>query len=65
MKKNVGTIDRLIRVFAALVLGVMVFVGNLNGLLSVIIGIIAIILLFTGIVGWCGLYTICGISTKK
>jgi hypothetical protein len=64
MKINEGTIDRAIRgVVGAilLVVGLVVVKGTLGIVLDVLGGI----LLVTGIVGFCPLYTLFGISTCK
>lgn len=62
-EKNVGTIDRVIRIILGLVL-VMIFALNLVAppwsYLVVLIGIIA---LATGILGTCGLYSLMGMNT--
>jgi len=64
MKQNESTTDREIRVIIGIVAfaaGRFVFTGTISTVLFVI-GAIAII---TGIIGFCGLYAILGISTKK
>jgi uncharacterized membrane protein len=65
MTKNVGTIDRVIRVVLAIVLGYLYFSGTVTGALGIILLIIGIILLFTGLIGFCALYKPLGISTCK
>lgn len=65
MTKNVGTIDRVIRVVLAIVLGYLYFSGTVTGALGIILLIIGVILLFTGLVGFCALYKPLGISTCK
>lgn len=60
MKKNVGKTDRILRV----VLGVAVVV--LASVLKVWwLTILGAAVIFTGIVGWCGLYSLFGINTCK
>jgi endonuclease-3 len=44
---------------------VLLFAGVLKGALVIILGIIAIILFVTSVIGFCPLYVIFGISTKK
>jgi len=65
MKKNVGNIDRVIRILTALVVAVMMLTGTLTGTLALILGIVAAIFLVTGFVSICPLYILLGISTKK
>jgi hypothetical protein len=60
--KNVGSIDRLVRI----VIGAALFYGALAVLsapLSYLAGIVGIALLFTAAFGTCTLYTLLGIST--
>jgi len=60
MKRNVGLIDRVIRVVAGLaILSLLYF---LDGSLR-FVGLIGIIPLATGLIGYCHLYSILGIST--
>lgn len=60
MEKNVGGVDRVIRIIAALVLfGIGLGTGWW------ILHLLAIIVLLTAIFGWCGLYTLLKINTCK
>lgn len=63
MKKNIGTTDTVIRVIIAILIAVFYLSGMISGTAAIILGIIALILLVTGLAGWCGLYTIFGINT--
>jgi hypothetical protein len=56
MKKNVGTIDRSIRIIAGLALLGLAATGKMWGL-------IGIVPLLTGIIGWCPPYQLLGINT--
>ena len=58
-KKNVGKIDRVIRVVVGIIL-----VGNVFYALQHPIGWLGVILIVTGIVGTCPLYSIIGINTR-
>lgn len=63
MKKNLGTADRTIRVLAAVVIGILVLTGQLSGTMAWVLGILAIVLLLTGVVAFCPLYFLSKIST--
>lgn len=63
MKRNVGTIDRVIRVVIALVIGGLYVTGQISGTAAVILGILALIFLVTGLAGSCPLYAALGLST--
>jgi hypothetical protein len=65
MNKNMGAIDRLIRLIIGVVLAILVIAKAVTGVGAVIIGIVAIILLATGIFGFCGLYVPLKVSTLK
>jgi len=59
MKKNVGGIDRVIRIVLGIVIiGLGIYFKNW-------LGIIGVILLLTGLISWCGLYKVFGINTCK
>jgi predicted RND superfamily exporter protein len=60
MKKNVGTTDRIIRITVGII-GLIIALVYKN----LFIGIVSIIVLLTGIIGFCGLYTLFGINTCK
>jgi len=64
MKNNMGTADRLIRVLAAVVVGVLYLAGLISGTLAIILGFLAGIFLLTSFASFCPLYLPCKISTK-
>ena len=59
MKKNMGTTDKTVRIIIGLFLIVW---GIFNSKLWIIIGLIPLI---TGLINYCPLYTLLGISTNK
>lgn len=69
MKRNEGTLDRIIRI----VLGVILLAvgiggcvwGCVTGALLWVLIIVGAIALVTGLIGWCGLYALLGWSTCK
>jgi hypothetical protein len=65
MKTNESGADRLIRIIAGIVLFMLGWGILKNNLLGIIFDILGIILFVTGITGFCGLYKLLGISTKK
>lgn len=64
MKKNMGTVDRVLRVLIAVVVGVLYLTGQITGTAAIILGIVAGIFLLTGFVGFCPLYAPFRISTR-
>lgn len=65
MVKNMSNTDRLIRLGVAIVIGILVLVGALKGAAAIILGILALVLLATALVGTCPLYTLVKFTTKK
>jgi amino acid transporter len=63
MKKNMGTIDRVIRVLLAILVGILYLTGNISGIAAIILGIFAIAFIVTSLIGFCPLYVPLHIST--
>ena len=63
MKKNMGNIDRGIRVVAAVLVAVLYFTNVISGTVAIILGAVAAIFLLTSVVGFCPLYAPLGLST--
>ena len=60
MQKNVGGIDRVLRIIIGIALISLVFVGPQTPW-----GWIGVIPLATALIGWCPLYSLFGIKTCK
>ncbi|MFH1025260.1 MAG: DUF2892 domain-containing protein [Nitrospirota bacterium] len=65
MKKNMGTIDRIIRLALAVVIIVLYLTGIVPGVIGIILIVIALIFAVTSFIGFCPLYTLLKISTCK
>jgi hypothetical protein len=65
MKKNEGTIDRIVRIIAGAIGVVSALIIGLKSGVGIVVGIIGLLLLGTGVIGFCWLYTPLGISTRK
>ncbi len=63
MTPNEGTLDRVIRFVLALVL--FYFALQAQGPWNWILGLLGVVLLFTAITGFCALYRLLGISTRR
>ncbi len=63
MKKNVGNLDRIIRVLVAVVCAVLYFTGTVEGVWGIVLLVVGAAMLLTAAVGFCGLYTLLGVST--
>jgi hypothetical protein len=64
MKINEGTIDRTIRGVVGVIL-LIVGLVVVKGTIGIVLDVLGGILLVTGIVGFCPLYTLFGVSTCK
>lgn len=68
MKKNMGNLDKMLRVIIAAIVGGLVYTGTVTGTLAIVLMVVAGIFVLTSIVGTCPLYLPFGIktcSTKK
>jgi hypothetical protein len=65
MKKNMGTVDKVIRVLVAVIILVLYFTHVVSGTLAVILLIIAGVFIVTSLLGFCPLYLLLGLSTRK
>jgi hypothetical protein len=65
MKKNMGMVDRGIRVALALVVAILYFSGQISGVAAIVLGVLAVIFLLTSALGFCPLYLPFNISTDK
>ncbi|VVC04950.1 Uncharacterised protein [Candidatus Burarchaeum australiense] len=64
LEKNLGGLDRAVRIAVGLVFAVLV-PGQENETVKILFGLIAFVGLVTGIVGHCTLYSVLGWSTRK
>lgn len=65
MKKNMGTIDRVIRTVVVLAIVVLYFTGQISGTLAIVLGIVAAAFLVTSFFSWCPAYALLDLSTRK
>jgi len=65
MKKNLGKIDKVIRVLIAVVVVALYFAQVISGTLAVILLILSGILVVTTFIDFCPIYYALGLSTRK
>lgn len=65
MTRNIGTVDKAVRITAAALLGIGIGMGWISGPAAWALGAVAVTLVGTSVVSFCGLYTILGINTCK
>lgn len=64
MKKNMGTIDRALRVVAALAVGVLWYLGVISGTVAIVLGVLAVVFVLTSLISFCPLYLPFGLTTR-
>ncbi len=65
MKTNMGSIDKIIRVIVSILLVILFSTDVIQGTMGWVVIAIAAVFTLTSIVGYCPIYSIFGISTKK
>lgn len=65
MKANESSLDRIIRVIAGIVLLALYFTGTVTGGLGIVLIVLGAVALLTGAVGFCPLYAVLKINTKR
>jgi hypothetical protein len=63
MKKNMGSVDRIVRIVLAIVFGVLFFTNVVTGTLGIILLVLGVVFLLTSVVSFCPLYLPFGLST--
>ena len=65
MKKNMGGMDRFLRLIIALAVSALSYFGVISGTLATVLLILAGIFVLTSLVSFCPLYTLFGVNTCK
>lgn len=65
MKKNMGTIDKVIRILVAATIAILFFAHLITGTLAIILVALAVIFVLTSLISFCPLYLPFGINTGK
>jgi len=63
MKKNMGTIDKVVRVIIAAIIAILYFTNVLTGTLGIVLLILAGVFVLTSLISFCPIYRIFGLST--
>lgn len=63
MKKNMGNIDKIVRILIALVIAVLFFTNIISSTLGIILLVLAGVFVLTSLMSFCPLYTLVGINT--
>ncbi|MCF7916099.1 MAG: DUF2892 domain-containing protein [Spirochaetaceae bacterium] len=65
IKENMGKTDKVLRILAVVAIVALNITVNIHPILALLLGIAAVVLVFTAVAGVCPLYRMIGISTKK
>ncbi len=65
MKKNMGTIDKVVRILIALVVIGLYFTNVISGVMAIVLLILSGIFILTSVISFCPLYLPFGINTDK
>ena len=63
MKKNMGTIDKVVRVTIAAIIAILYFTNAITGTLGIVLLILAGVFALTSLISFCPIYRIFGLST--
>lgn len=63
MKKNMGNVDKIVRLILAAVFGYLFFSGTVVGVLGYVLVALGVIFIATSFLSFCPLYAIVGLST--
>lgn len=65
MKKNMGAMDKVIRIAVAIVIAALYFAGQISGTVAIIGLVLSAVFILTSLIGFCPLYLPFGLSTLR
>ncbi|MDX9897299.1 MAG: DUF2892 domain-containing protein [Spirochaetia bacterium] len=65
MKKNMGLLDKVIRIALSVAIMAMILNGQLRGTAAIVLGIVVLMLILTSVIGTCHVYIPFGIDTRS
>lgn len=65
MKKNLSSVERILRVFIALVVAILYFTNQISGVAAAVLGVIAVAFVLTSSAGFCPIYASLRFFAKK
>jgi len=65
MKKNMGSLDKMIRIAIAIIIAVLYYTGTITGTIAIVALVLAIVFAVTSFLSFCPLYVPFGINTCK
>ncbi len=61
--RNVGTLDRIVRVLPAILVAYLWFIGALSGTVLIVAVVLAAMMLATAVTARCSIYALLGVTT--
>ncbi|HEY4798050.1 MAG TPA: DUF2892 domain-containing protein [Bacteroidia bacterium] len=65
MKKNMGSVDRIIRILVAVIIATLYFTDKIGGTPGIVLLVLAAVFLLTSFISFCPLYLPFGLRTNK
>jgi di/tricarboxylate transporter len=65
MKKNIGTVDKVIRILIAVVVVTLYFTNVISGTLAIILLVLSAVLVVTSLISVCPIYLLLSLSSRK
>ncbi len=65
MRKNMGAVDRTVRLLLVVAVAILYGTGVLTGTLAIVLGVVAVVFLLTSLVGFCPAYLPLNLSTRR
>jgi hypothetical protein len=65
MKQNLGTFDKILRISFSIIVALLYFTNQIEGTIALVLGLLSTIFLLTSLIGYCPIYGVCHISTRK
>ncbi len=65
MKKNMGSVDKVIRILVAVVIAILFFTHVIEGTLGIVLMVLAGVFVLVSLIGFCPLYLPFGLNTVK
>jgi len=65
MKKNMGTVDKTLRILVAAIIVLLYFTKVIEGMLAIVLLVFAAVFVVTSFISFCPLYPLIGLNTRK
>lgn len=65
LKKNMGALDRGIRLTLALIFVALILTNTVSGVLAIVLGVLAAIFVITSVISFCPLYLPFNLSSRQ